>query len=1457
MRGVLLAIVLVLRSTSCASTELDRCGAGTYRSTALMDAPRWRMGCAGFVTVEPGFFSQALRRYPCPPGTYSEAEGSSRCELCRAGYFCTPRFSPELGTMRGSVSATQQLCGGPSVICPAGSHTPTEVATGFYSTGGDSEQTRVSQTQCPSGSYCSQGVKRACPAGRFGSAPGLSSPECSGHCKAGFFCPEGSVSATETPCGLPGTYCPAGSGSPRTLLQGAASGPDALSGRAEHSRGSASDADAASGSFLVATPLPQAAFPALDPSIAGTLNGHPALPTSEDESSITANVRTQARLCPPGFFCPPGDNGARVPCPAGRFSSAWGTSSVEHCHSCAAGYFCPPGSASPAQAECGGSDVYCAAGAASPTRAEAGFFTAGGNPRTRSVQLPCPAGSFCPGDGLARLCMPGSYSPSAGGTACRPCAAGFWCGRGSSTPTEHSCGSAASFCPPGSPAPINATAGYFTLRVEPAAAPADLVAASAFAAPLSLASNAEAFGSWGIADPRLSVGAPGSSLDARVAAQVRSRLLQAAFPTVGAGAAGLSLASAALPWQWARRLSTDALHGQGFWLIPPLAASIAASDPSSSLSLHGQVSASAGVTVTPSLAALQALQTRSLAQWMEFVGRAAPQHLHPELALPRGSSANAYRVTQAASLGTHAVNANATGCNGLSSVALLACLSPPGPTLLVPVTSLSSRANPPLALLAGITGDTSKYRTHERRCDMGHFCPGDGTRYPCPAGTFGNATGLTSASQCLPCMAGYFCPEASVTGTDEACGGVDVFCPAGSSSPTPVAAGHFTRLGATSTRSSQQQCPAGYFCSGGVKTQCPAGRYGSLVGEFRADCEGRCTAGYYCPEASTSPIPIRCGAAAVFCPAGSATPQGVRAGWFTVGGRTTENGGTQAAEQALDCKQGVALPLGAPVAGSTASAGARAALHGPMSLDALAFDESRSCISGAIGDADTRTGQVPCPPGSFCTSGRRYGCPPGRFGSRHEETSHLCQADCQAGFFCPWQSVRPDQVVCGGTGQFCPERSGAPTPVTPGARSDPDEPPQRRTRELACPQGFYCGPDAIMRPCRPGTFGSRQNETSPDCSGACSEGYFCQSASTSPTQIPCGNTSVYCPAGSSSPQLAPLGTYTVGSHPRATAPAAGTEFVLDPLNSTRSSTAPCPEGHYCINGVLRQCPAGVLGNATWLSSPSCTGLCPEGYFCPPGTVSAALECGAVFANSSLADLVIARGLNFSELLEPYAAATQGGLAVGPTALGGIEGARRLAALAALGNAGGLGSIAWEAGARGTLPRYKADIRSAASEHSLPITVGPAAVFCPEGTGWPVPVSPGSFTQGTATTDPDRNRNATRTAESLCPAGSFCVAGIQMPCPPGRFGSTQGLQHWTCTGTCPAGFACPLGAAAPRPCSPGTYATGGNHVCLPCPASAGIETVLAKALGDRFAAVRPSGSSGHRCVNSLACCSGIA
>ena len=55
------------------------------------------------------------------------------------------------------------------------------------------------------------------------------------------------------------------------------------------------------------------------------------------------------------------------------------------------------------------------------------------------------------------------------------------------------------------------------------------------------------------------------------------------------------------------------------------------------------------------------------------------------------------------------------------------------------------------------------------------YCPGtDGLIHVCPAGAWGNSSGLVSSACSGPCAAGYYCPSGSVNATAVPCGGTAV-----------------------------------------------------------------------------------------------------------------------------------------------------------------------------------------------------------------------------------------------------------------------------------------------------------------------------------------------------------------------------------------------------------------------------------------------------------------------------------------------------------------------------------------------------------------------------------------------------------------------------------------------------------------------------------------------------------
>ena len=102
-------------------------------------------------------------------------------------------------------------------------------------------------------------------------------------------------------------------------------------------------------------------------------------------------------------------------------------------------------------------------------------------------------------------------------------------------------------------------------------------------------------------------------------------------------------------------------------------------------------------------------------------------------------------------------------------------------------------------------------------------------RLPCPPGSYAPPAPAAPAATttCSPCLAGYYCPNnGTASGTFAQCGSSVVYCPAGSTQPTPIPSGAFygTPVGAwiSPTRSTTSNvfsgyaaCPATSVCSQG------------------------------------------------------------------------------------------------------------------------------------------------------------------------------------------------------------------------------------------------------------------------------------------------------------------------------------------------------------------------------------------------------------------------------------------------------------------------------------------------------------------------------------------------------------------------------------------------------------------------------------------------------------------
>lgn len=255
----------------------------------------------------------------------------------------------------------------------------------------------------------------------------------------------------------------------------------------------------------------------------------------------------------------------------------------------------------------------------------------------------------------------------------------------------------------------------------------------------------------------------------------------------------------------------------------------------------------------------------------------------------------------------------------------------------------------------------------------------------------------------------------------------------------------------------------------------------------------------------------------------------------------------------------------------------------------------------------THTDQLQCEPGYFCTNGRRFPCPLGRYGNSSGLTDSNCTDICPKGYYCPYGTAIP--IRCGESSYYCPEASGERLLIPLGNyginiynNNDNnneennnliDFPTDLNYAIQECPKGYYCE-KGVKRPCPPGYNGNDTNLIEKTCLGLCPLGYYCPLNTSEPIKCPSGTFSnilgsateecqgkcdagYYCPAGSIISTQEPCA-----------------------VNSTMKDKVYCPEGTserlevevnhyadgpdayhrfkqvYCIDKQLEPCPANTI-----------------------------------------------------------------------------------------------------------------------------------------------------------------------------------------------------------------------------------------------------------------------------------------
>ena len=268
----------------------------------------------------------------------------------------------------------------------------------------------TSQSLCEAGYWCDEttGIRQKCPPGRYGAEQGLYSMECSGLCSEGHYCQEGSTSKTQLSCGHIELFCPLGSSAPQEVNE-----------------------------------------------------GYYTVNSDSSDAFDDARTRIAERKCEPGTWC---QGGIRRLCAPGYWGESFGLTTYICSGPCSAGHLCPEGSTKPVEVVCGDPDFYCLPQSFKPIRVAIGSYSTGGIESTRTGQAIAHPGKYAV-SGLLFTCRAGYYGASEGlstPSCSGPCAPGFYCPTGSTSPVMRACGRDDLYCPASSVAPLKIFAGFYT-----------------------------------------------------------------------------------------------------------------------------------------------------------------------------------------------------------------------------------------------------------------------------------------------------------------------------------------------------------------------------------------------------------------------------------------------------------------------------------------------------------------------------------------------------------------------------------------------------------------------------------------------------------------------------------------------------------------------------------------------------------------------------------------------------------------------------------------------------------------------------------------------------------------------------------------------------------------------------------------------------------------------------------
>jgi hypothetical protein len=1414
------------------------CDYGTYRpvdhpykvfsdESLLQLDVKWRSGCPGFAWCEPGFHCKAVLKTACGAGFYSEHYGSTRCLPCPAGYTCKQAsyFVPALGHpayTRGALSPA--ACQQSASFCPERSAEAVAVSRGYYTVLDTSFMVYKEQRICPVGHFCLNGLQFACPAGTYGITQGLFTPGCSGVCPATMWCPLGTAEVDfENP-----------RANRRCMLDAERyhlSDPTEYATRAQQLQ----DAVELQSNRAVVVVCPRACYCDSD----GKAHACPPGRAGEKEGETDPNCSTECapgwycpygslspfeyrcgspelycpggsalpRVAPPGYItiggdettrsdlmqCPMGrycQGGTSIPCRSGLFGDEHGLSEPRCSGYCAAGYYCPQESTMSTPRKCGTAALYCPLGSSLPHLVPPGYYS------VRTVIT------------LLRYLPPDASSATLG--VCAPSGMPLSDALGIPTLANRAPQRWHTILPLGAEG-RHITAASLCEYVLAAMNGTNELTTSAFVVSM-------------MSDPEIMDGVmqcePGYACNAGVRLPCPAGTYapdSEAIQCLPCEPGYYCLAGAISPTQCGNvtvycpfaGMDTPLFITRGHYSISSSFRLGPDTEPSVNASILLNQYPSDGDYIRYNLVALENRIVVDEIGASKFVTtRTGIVPCPPGSYCLQGYA----HECPAGRFGDGGASWNSS-CSGPCKAGYFCSTGSISATQHVCGYSFnfcpSGSSKPLLASTGYYTAGGNPGDVPAAFADWELICNHTLSREDLALAILRSEAAYSTCSDSSYSVIHTDWPPLATQRTGLA---GEIILRANCSfernkllgpmlpiSMDPARACMGSILGGLSTRTYQEQCEIGFYCDQGLKYLCPAGRFGSVQGEYRESCEGPCAAGFYCGWGSITATATACGGVDRYCPPASGSPTPVDVGFYT--------------DPAED------------------------ALH--------------------------RSKQIRCEQGYYCEHGVRYQCPPGTFSDALAMSSLFTCRDCPPGFFCPKEAqVDPVEFPCGiteGAAVYCPGGSAAPIAVSEGyytvgeiTHSEFVADNITRWNQLPCPTGMYCQL-GILQQCPAGTYGNTSMLATPFCSGPCEPGYFCPPGSISPVQYRCGD--IYSVisdlrdiiiagvnqsnASINVDPIDPAGPMLDG------AVSVHSQLGIDAFTSIVSSFhasgvdglgfrsqftelyQSLPAGGYEFSAGSSACPPASIFDYTYALS--------EVY------ITAANEIVLYITNVSVANVSTAcysLGYNRTHLYTN-------------------------ASISAVNTSGVLisMSIPYESGMRLRLPSIGIALDSVATLHRTVLVGGPSSVYCPAGSGLPTMVPDGHYTiraAANSSSDPAAplasSFNLTQDAITLTEPGYFSVAGIRYPCNAGLYGAEYGGSVHTCTDTCPAGYYCPLATATPIECPDSSYSVGTAEDCIACPWNSLPPPVLySEDSSWPVPTAQPVYNEVQRCKDSRSCC----